>query len=76
MDVPFYCYRAIHITSKQGIRFTNGGGLMLGRTEIRDYECDKSIIRVYDNTENFLGLGVIDPKKEELAIFKLLHNKD
>lgn len=76
MDVPFYCYRAIHITKKQGIRFTNGGNLMLGRTEISDSECDRSIIRVYDNTENFLGLGIVDREKEELVVFKLLHNKD
>lgn len=76
MDNPFYCYRAIHITKKQGIRFINGGCLMLGRTEISNSECDKSIVRVYDNTENFLGLGIVDREKDELGIFKLLHNKD
>lgn len=75
LDVPFYCYKPIKITENQGIRFSNGGSLMLERTSISDSECDKSILRVYDNKDKFLGLGIVNKEKKELAIFKLLNNK-
>lgn len=76
IDVPFYCYEHVKVTENQSIRFKNGGGLMLKRTSIGDAVRDKSIFRVYDHMDKFLGLGIVNKEKQELSIFKLLYKKD
>lgn len=72
LDAPFKCYKAIRVTENQGKRFSNGGGLMLERISIEENTKDKSLFRVYDQENKFLGLGIVNSAKRELSIYKLL----
>ena len=64
MAVQHFPY--VKVTEKQGIRFSNGGQLDLDRIGIKEIR-DGEIYRVRQG-DKFLGLGVIDKEKNQLAI--------
>ena len=59
-------FKKVQVTEKQGIRFSNGGQLDLDRLGIKE-AVDGEIYRVRQG-ESFLGLGIIDKAKNQLAI--------
>lgn len=65
----FSVYKSVNVSTQQGIRFKNGGSLMLERLKIKNY-LDSDIYRVYSNSE-FLGLGEVSAGKNELTVKKL-----
>lgn len=74
IDIPrlFSDFGRIDITSRQSIRFKNGGGLMLSRLKNTKTWQDGTKLRVYENNE-FAGLGVVNLDKQELSILKLFN---
>lgn len=58
--------REVFITEKQAVRFCNGGQLDLDRLKAKDFT-DEELIRV-KQTDKFLGVGVADLTKKQLAI--------
>lgn len=59
-------FKKVQVTEKQGIRFSNGGQLDLDRLGIKE-AVDGELYRVRQGN-NFLGLGVIEKEKNQLAI--------
>ena len=59
-------FKKVQVTEKQGKRFSNGGQLDLDRLGIKE-AVDGEIYRVRSG-ENFIGLGIIDKEKNQLAI--------
>lgn len=59
-------FKKVQVTEKQGIRFSNGGQLDLDRLGIKE-AIDGELYRVRQGN-NFLGLGVIEKEKNQLAI--------
>ena len=55
-DAPLMHYPAIHVTAAQGVRFSNGGSLLRARVG----NPETGVYRVYDPTQKFLGLGVVE----------------
>lgn len=70
VDSVFSCYKSVYITEKQAVRFGNGGGLMLSRLHGLSAAADGTLYRVYGSDKTFLGLGVVNTEKQELAIKK------
>ena len=64
----FACYPSVKVTEAQAVRFKNGGGLMLSRTDVDDNSENGAYYRVYNSSDVFLGLGYV--KKEELSVKK------
>ncbi|MBQ8203535.1 MAG: tRNA pseudouridine(55) synthase TruB [Clostridia bacterium] len=62
----------VNITEKQAIRFSNGGQLDLDRLKLTEVE-DGDLYRVKYN-DLFLGLGVIEKEKNQLAIKCIINN--
>ena len=66
----FMTYGYVKVTSPQAKRFQNGGALDKNRTYLAKLNPpDGAILRVKDDQNKFLGLGII--KGEELKIYKL-----
>lgn len=66
----FMTYGYVKVTSPQAKRFQNGGALDKNRTYLAKLNPpDGAILRVKDEQNKFLGLGII--KGEELKIYKL-----
>ena len=66
----FMTYGYVKVTSPQAKRFQNGGALDKNRTYLAKLNPpDCTILRVKDDQNKFLGLGII--KGEELKIYKL-----
>lgn len=65
-------FKKVQVTEKQGVRFSNGGQLDLDRLGIKE-AIDGEIYRVRQG-EKFLGLGIIEKEKNQLAI-KCVINK-
>lgn len=66
----FMNYGYVKVTSPQAKRFQNGGALDKNRTYLAKLNPpDGAILRVKDDQNKFLGLGII--KGEELKIYKL-----
>ena len=63
-------YKKISITAPQASRFKNGGPLDLNRLNINYFDANE-IFQVFFE-DQFLGLGIINLKKNPLDIFKLL----
>jgi tRNA pseudouridine55 synthase len=59
-------YPAVRVTQSQAKRFANGGPLDLGRLPLSRHAT--GIFRVYTPTDELLGLGYVDPEKNELKI--------
>ena len=66
----FMTYGYVKVTSPQAKRYQNGGALDKNRTYLAKLNPpDGTILRVKDDQNKFLGLGII--KGEELKIYKL-----
>ncbi|WP_270750463.1 tRNA pseudouridine(55) synthase TruB [Pseudoruminococcus massiliensis] len=66
----FACYPSVKVTEAQAVRFKNGGGLMLSRTDVDDSSENGAYYRVYNSSDVFLGLGYVNKEKEELSVKK------
>lgn len=66
----FACYPSVKVTEAQAVRFKNGGGLMLSRTDVDDNSENGAYYRVYNSSDVFLGLGYVNKEKEELSVKK------
>ena len=66
----FACYPLVKVTEAQAVRFKNGGGLMLSRTDVDDSSENGAYYRVYNSSDVFLGLGYVNKEKEELSVKK------
>lgn len=66
----FACYPSVKVTEAQAVRFKNGGGLMLSRTDVDDDSENGAYYRVYNSSDVFLGLGYVNKEKEELSVKK------
>ena len=66
----FACYPLVKVTEAQAVRFKNGGGLMLSRTDVDDNSENGAYYRVYNSSDVFLGLGYVNKEKEELSVKK------
>ena len=60
----------ILVKCSQAVRFKNGGGLMLSRTDVDDNSENGAYYRVYNSSDVFLGLGYVNKEKEELSVKK------
>ena len=71
-DIP-----KVEITESQKTRFCNGGALSLPRTKIpKTSWMEGQTYRVISPSEEFLGLGIISLKTEELKILRLFHGEN
>ena len=70
VDSIFSMFGSVRISEKQAFRFNNGGALMLSRLRFQNEPEQGELLRVYDNEGVFLGLGIADREKEELAVKK------
>lgn len=66
----FACYPSVKVTEAQAVRFKNGGGLMLSRTDVDDSSENGAYYRVYNSSDVFLSLGYVNKEKEELSVKK------
>ena len=66
----FACYPLVKVTEAQAVRFKNGVGLMLSRTDVDDSSENGAYYRVYNSSDVFLGLGYVNKEKEELSVKK------
>ncbi len=62
--------KEIVVSEKQAVRFSNGGGLMLSRLRGLSEITDGTLYRIYGTEHIFLGLGIVDIRKEELSVAK------
>ena len=62
---------AVHVTERQAVRFSNGGGLDLGRVTLPETARETDSFRVYGPGKRFLGLGKADAAKRELSVVRL-----
>lgn len=69
-DSVFECYPSVRVTDAQAVRFKNGGGLMLSRTNVDSSSKDGEYYRVYSSDDVFLGLGYVNRKNDELSVKK------
>lgn len=60
------------ISEAQTIRFKNGGGLALSRVSFRGNIADEMICKV-ENQGDFIGLGKVNIKSQELCVVKCLN---
>ena len=67
-DTALKNYNKINISALQSTRFKNGGSLSLDRISTKKILSDNEIIRVYSNESDFIGLGKINFKKNELTV--------
>lgn len=51
----FACYPSVKVTEAQAVRFKNGGGLMLSRTDVDDSSENGAYYRVYNSSDVFLA---------------------
>ncbi len=66
----FKNYGYVKVTEPQARRFSNGGALDKNRTYLTKMNpSEDTILRVLDNKNNFLGLGIV--KGDELKIYKI-----
>ena len=64
--------RAVRVSDRQAVRFTNGGGLSLERLKFKpDYEGE--LVRV-KREDKFLGLGRVDSENNQIAIKCVINN--
>ena len=70
VDSIFSMLGSVSISEKQAFRFNNGGALMLSRLRLHEKPEQGELLRVYDNEGVFLGLGIADREKEEMAVKK------
>ncbi len=63
-------YPAVRVSAAQAKRFCNGGQLSLQRLTLPKEE--SALLRVYDAAGLFLGMGRVDPEKDELAVVCLI----
>ena len=63
-------YPAVRVSAAQAKRFCNGGQLALQRLTLPGNGA--GLLRVYDPEGDFLGMGRVDRKKEELAVACLI----
>ena len=63
-------YTSVYLSPAQSIRFKNGGALYLNRLKFKGNISDNEKIRVYNNESNFLGLGIVSIKDNEMKILK------
>lgn len=68
-DSIFTCYPKVTVSPKQAVRFSNGGALTLDRVKNLNSKENGTVFRVYGNNE-FLGLGIVDTKTQELKVRK------
>lgn len=62
----------LRVTPAQSVRFQNGGALSLERLSLSpELWKNEQRIRVYSSEQEFLGLGLVDLEKKELAVLKL-----
>lgn len=66
-------YECVYVSDAQARRFSNGGALSLDRVK---KNIESSFYRVYSKDGMFLGLGKGDLEKNELAIARLLVQRD
>lgn len=66
----FRDYISVSLSPAQSVRFKNGGALYLNRLKFKGNISDNEKIRVYNNESNFLGLGIISFKSNEMKILK------
>lgn len=59
-------FPAVNVTEKQAIRFSNGGQLDFERIKNHTFYSGEIVRVKYENI--FLGLGIADTKKEQLAV--------
>ena len=69
VDSIFLEYDSVNVTEKQAVRFNNGGALSLSLLNGLKSEDDGVLYRVYGGN-TFLGLGVVNSEKGELAVKK------
>lgn len=69
-DSIFGCFGAVNVSEKQAVRFSNGAALDLDRIKKIKVSEKPTLYRVYGGG-NFLGLGISDKEKNELAVKKL-----
>lgn len=69
----FMSYGQTQVTQPQAMRFSNGGGLDLGRISLPAGDGDKTIYRVKAPDGVFIGLGIVNQEKQELSILKLFN---
>lgn len=69
VDSIFREYDSVNVTEKQAVRFNNGGALSLSLLNGLKSEDDGVLYRVYGGN-TFLGLGVVNSEKGELAVKK------
>lgn len=65
VEYPFKILSGVSVTSKQAVRFCNGGFLSLERVESAP---QTGLCRVYAPDKTFLGLGEADPVQQELQV--------
>ncbi len=70
VDSIFSGYGSIKISEKQTIRFKNGGTLMLSRLKSAENKADGEFVRVYGYDGEFIAIGIIDKKNQQLAVKK------
>lgn len=71
----FAQYAAVTVTDAQSVRFQNGAGLLLNRTDVPAGSSDGTVFRVKARSGCFLGLGVVSAEKQELSVLKLFCTK-
>ena len=67
----FETFPAAQITSAQATRFKNGGALALERVKFSGTSPNDDVYKIYCSDE-FIGLGKIDEKNDELKVLKCL----
>lgn len=70
VDSLFSYLKHVAVSEKQAFRFGNGGGLMLSRLRGLTDISNGTLYRVYDEHQNFLGLGIVNTEKGELSVEK------
>lgn len=72
IDKAFEAYPPVNVTKGQALRFLNGGALSLSRLTLPQ---KGDSFRVYSQTGDFLGIGIINHEKQELRVNKLFFEK-
>ena len=65
----FLSYPEVYVSDSQSMRFYNGNPLSLDRIKLSIKE-DKKIYRVKDKENNFVSLGIIDLKTNNMLVYK------
>lgn len=65
-------YQGISVSPNQAKRFSNGGALDISRTSLRKSPPQSGqLLRVSEQDGGFLGLGIVDPERNCIKIYKL-----